>query len=142
MRRLTLSVLLAAAWVSVPGAAPAHAETLYDTLGGQPALVRITDALMRRGLTDGRLRDILEETNTDRLKRLLVTQLCELSGGPCQYRGRDMRRAHSHLHLTTANFNALVENLQAAMDESGIPFRTQNRLLALLAPMYYDMVGR
>ena len=142
MRRLNLPVLLATAWISVLGASPAHAETLYDALGGQPGLVRIVDSLMRRNLVDDRLRETLEETNTDRLKRLLVTQFCELSGGPCVYRGRDMRRSHSHLNITTADFNALVENLQAAMDESGVPFRTQNRLLALLAPMYSDMVKR
>ena len=140
MQRLTLPVLLAAAWVSVPGAAPARAETLYDALGGQPGLVRITDALIRRNLADERVRETFEEVSPDHLKRLMVTQLCELSGGPCQYRGRDMKRSHSHLHITTADFNAVVENLQAAMDESGVPFRTQNRLLALPAPMYYDMV--
>lgn len=142
MRRLKLPVLLATAWLGVLGIPPARAETLYDALGGQPGLVRIVDALMRRNLADDRLRETLEETNTDRLKRLLVTQFCDLSGGPCQYRGRDMRRSHSHLHITTADFNALVENLQAAMDENGVPFRTQNRLLALLAPMYSDMVKR
>ena len=135
-------LILAAAWLSLASVSPARAETLYDALGGQPNLVRIVDALMRHCLADDRVKDEFDNTNIDRLKRLLVTQFCELSGGPCVYRGRDMRKAHSGLSLTTAHFNALVENLQAAMDENRVPFRTQNRLLALLAPMLPDTVRR
>ena len=142
MRRLGFAILLALAWASLSGASSARAETLYDALGGQANLVRIVDSMMRRNEADERIAHTFDNTNLDRLKRLLVTQLCDLSGGPCQYRGRNMRKSHSHLHLTTAHFNAMVENLQAAMDENGIPFRTQNRLLALLAPMLPDTIGR
>jgi hemoglobin len=41
-----------------------------------------------------------------------------------------------------ADFNALVEDLQLAMDDSEIPFATQNRLLAILAPMERDIVNK
>ena len=140
MRRL--AILLALAWACLPGASPARADTLYDALGGQANLVRIVDALLRRNLADDRIKHTFDDTNIDRLKGLLVAQFCELSGGPCVYRGRDMRKSHSGLRLTTAHFNALVENLQAAMDENNVPFRTQNRLLALLAPMLSDTIGR
>lgn len=141
VRRLGL-VLILAAWACLPGAPPARAETLYDALGGQPNLVRIVDSLLRRSLADDRIKHTFDDTNVERLKGLLVAQLCELSGGPCVYRGRDMRKSHAGLHLTTAHFNAMVENLQAAMDENDVPFRTQNRLLALLAPMLPDTIGR
>ena len=40
------------------------------------------------------------------------------------------------------HFNALVEDLQIAMDKRGIPFRAQNRLLAKLAPMYREIETR
>lgn len=137
-----LLALLVAAWLSLPGVSPARADTLYDALGGQPNLVRIVDALVHHCLADDRIKHTFDDTNIDRLKRLLVAQFCELSGGPCVYRGRDMRKSHSDLRLTTAHFNALVENLQSAMDENEVPFRTQNRLLALLAPMLPDTIGR
>ena len=120
--------------------APAAAGPLFDDLGGQPGLVRIVDGLMVRMLRDARIAPTLAETNTGRLKRLLVTQLCDLSGGPCRYDGRSMRDAHAGQHLRTAQFNAMVEALQDALDEEGVPFRIQNRLLALLAPMHRDMV--
>ncbi len=53
-----------------------------------------------------------------------------------------MVAAHKGLHLNTDSFNALVEDLKRAMDQSAIPFSTQNRLLALLAPMYRDVVTK
>ena len=53
-----------------------------------------------------------------------------------------MVAAHKGLHLTNADFNAVVEDLQKAMDEVGLPFRTQNRFLARLAPMHHQVVTR
>jgi hemoglobin len=53
-----------------------------------------------------------------------------------------MYHAHKGLHLDTAQFDALVEDLELAMDKYDIPFRTQNRLLAILAPMERDVVTR
>ena len=51
-----------------------------------------------------------------------------------------MKDAHADLKITRADFNALVEVLQQAMREAGIPSATQNRLLALLAPMHREIV--
>ena len=65
-----------------------------------------------------------------------------MSGGPCKYTGKDMHKVHKPLHINTLQFNALVEDLQTAMDRNHVPFRTQNRLLALLAPMKRDIVTR
>jgi hemoglobin len=46
------------------------------------------------------------------------------------------------MHLTEADFNALVEDTQLAMDEIGIPYATQNRLLARLAPYEREVVTK
>lgn len=137
--QLRLTAAAIAIWMA---ACPARAETLYDDLGGHPGLVRITDELERLNSADPRIRDQLDNVNTERLKRLLVVQFCELSGGPCQYRNLDMMKAHAHLTITMRDFNAMVENLQAAMEACGVPFRTQNRLLALLAPMHRHIVTK
>jgi hemoglobin len=53
-----------------------------------------------------------------------------------------MYESHKGLHLDRAQFNALVEGLQDGMDKYGVPFRVQNRLLAILAPMEHDIVTR
>jgi len=53
-----------------------------------------------------------------------------------------MASAHEGMELTKADFNALVEVLQAAMQARGIAFGDQNRMLAKLAPMHREMLGR
>ena len=142
MGRAPLRFVAAAMAIWMGTACPARAGTLYDDLGGHPGLICITNELGRLNAADPRIRDQFDNVNTERLKRLLVTQFCELSGGPCQYRNLDMVKAHAHLDITMRDFNALVENLQGGMETCGIPFRTQNRLLALLAPMSRHIVTK
>lgn len=123
-------------------AAPAWAQgTLYDDLGGQEALVRMVDDAIDRSINDPRIGHTFSESNIPRVKRLIVEQLCDISGGPCNYSGQTMEASHRGLHLDTSDFNALVENLQDAMEAEGVPFRTQNRLLALLAPMHDEVIN-
>ncbi len=131
------ALLLAAALL----AAPARAGTLYDDLGERAGLTRIVDGMLRRALLDPRIKETFDDANVERLQGLLMLHLCVVTGGPCRYPGRDMKTAHADLHLAPRHFNAMVENLQDAMDAEGVPFRTQNRLLALLAPMHRDIVA-
>jgi len=120
-------------------AAPARAGTLYDDLGGRPGLTRIADGMLQRVQADPRIKDKFDDANIERLQGLVMLQFCVVSGGPCTYPGRNMKAAHADLHLAPRHFTALVEDLQDAMDAEGVPFRTQNRLLALLAPMHRDI---
>lgn len=122
--------------------APASAQTLFADFGGLPGLAGVVDAATTLWTADPRIASTFEDTNIDRFKRLLVEQLCQLSGGDCIYRGRSMSAAHRGLHLSTQQFNALVEGLQLAMDQQGKSFALQNRLLAILAPMHRDVVAR
>ena len=123
------------------GAAPAS-SSLYQDIGGLPVLQKVVDDLLELALEDPRIKHTFKETNMKRLAEMLVEQFCELSGGPCRYSGDPMKEVHQGLELNNAHFNALVEDLQMAMTRSGISSRTQNRLLALLAPMQRDTVTR
>lgn len=119
-----------------------HAASLFDDLGGLDSIKRFTNRLVDLTSTDPRTAHQFTHTKKDRLARLLADQICEATGGPCKYRGLNMKKSHIKLGITEAEFNALVEQLQQAMDEEGVPFHTQNRLLALLAPMKRDIVER
>lgn len=116
-------------------------DALYRQLGGQPGLVTLTDDFMARLLADPRMNPFFKDTDQTDFKAKLVDQLCEVSGGPCQFKGKDMKTVHSAQDITKSNFNALVEVLQHSMDARGIPFATQNRLLARLAPMHREIVN-
>ncbi len=137
-------VLIAVFAALVLCAAPAFAEddTLFADMGGQPGIDKVVEASVDNYLADDRIKAIFDESNIDRVRAELKDQFCVVAGGPCEYKGHSMEAAHKGLHLTNANFNALVEDLQAAMDKSGIAFATQNRFLARLAPYQHQVVSR
>jgi hemoglobin len=117
-------------------------DSLFQDLGGQPGIDKFVDASVDNYLADPRIKDIFSDSNMDRIRAEFKVQFCEISGGPCKYAGHDMTAAHKGLHLTNADFNAVVEDLQAAMESCNIPFATQNRFLARLAPMQHQVVTR
>lgn len=88
------------------------------------------------------MRPFFESSDQERVKRQLAEQFCAILGGGGVYSGRDMKTSHEQLGATRADFNALVEDLQIAMDRRGIPFRAQDRLLARLAPMHREIITR
>ncbi len=126
------------------GATPTRADspTLYDELGGKEGIAKFVGYAIDAYAADPRLSAQFDNINFDWLKQRISLQFCQLTGGPCKYPGRDMTAAHKGLHIGAAEFNAVVEDLQGAMDKAGVPFRTQNRLLALLAPMKKQIVTR
>ncbi|WP_345817098.1 group 1 truncated hemoglobin (plasmid) [Paraburkholderia sp. PREW-6R] len=117
-------------------------DSLYKAFGEQPGLVRIIDDFYDLLLVDPRTKPYFEGAPIKRIKQKLAEQFCVLLDGPCVYTGRTMKRAHEGQNIDRAAFNALVEDLQTAMDRNGVPFRDQNRLLAKLAPMYRDVQDR
>ena len=119
-----------------------HASTLYEDLGGADGIHVIVDHFVDHLLADPRAAPTFADSNIERFRRLMNEQLCELSGGPCHYSGRSMASAHRGLNLDQAEFNAAAEDLQQALNEAGVGFHTQNRLIALLAPMQRDVVSK
>jgi hemoglobin len=139
--RLLLLLVTAALCAALPRPVRAG-QSLYDQLGAHDGIARITDGALSLYLTDPRLRNDFDNINRSWLQPRFEAFLCQVAGGPCIYKGRSMVASHKGLHISQERFNAVVEDLQAAMDRANIPFRTQNRLLARLAPMEHDIVTR
>ena len=118
----------------------APSDQLYKSFGEKPGLVVLMDDFMTRLLADPRTGPHFKPANQQRVKEQLVEQLCALSGGPCVYKGADMKSSHANLDIKKSDFHALVEVLQQSMDAQGIAFREQNKMLALLAPMNRDII--
>ena len=116
------------------------APGLYQAVGEKTGIRALMDDFVVRLKADSRIGDQFKETNAENLASQLTDQVCQLAGGPCIYKGPDMKTTHEGMEITRAHFNALVEVLQASMDAKGIPFQRQNQILALLAPMHRDTV--
>lgn len=125
----------------LPMSAMASTEkSLYEQLGGRESIRTVMDDFVVRLKADSRIGDQFEHTNADRLASQLTDQVCEATGGPCQYVGLDMKAAHAGMTITKAHFNALVEVLQTSMNAYNVPFDLQLEILALLAPMHRDVI--
>lgn len=113
---------------------------LYRDFGGQPGIERLIDGLLDNIARDDRIFPLFRDSNIDRLRSKLVEKFCSLTGGPCTYTGASIIDAHAGLKITEAQFNALVEDLIDAMESQKIAVGTQNRLLAILAPMRPEVI--
>lgn len=115
-------------------------SSLYADLGGDTGISNIIDESVLIFLQDARIRASFKETNMQRLAILLKEQFCVISDGPCKYTGDDMKTVHQGMGINAAQFYALAEDVQIAMDKLGIASSVQNRLMARLAPMKRDIV--
>ena len=114
--------------------------SLYERLGGMDAITAVVDDFVARCASDDRINAKFARTDVPRLKSMLVDQVCEASGGPCSYRGRDMRTTHDGMGVTAGEFDALVGNLVATLDQFGVRAGEKDELIGALAPMRTDIV--
>jgi len=119
-----------------------HNGSLYSRLGGKAAIRLVVEDFVQNVAEDRRINGFFGTTNIPRLKRLLVEQICQASGGPCRYSGRSMRAAHRGLGIGNADFNALVQDLGRSLNKYGVPAREQRELTAILLPLKREIVTR
>ena len=142
---LTPILLLAACADSAappPQVEKAQPASLYDRLGGKPAIAAVVDDFVANVAADKRVNAAFRKANTARLKARLNEQLCEASGGPCKYAGRSMKTVHKSMGITDAQFDAVVEDFKKTLDKFRVPSTEQAELTAILAPMRADIVTR
>jgi len=150
---LLLSVALAAPLASAQ--TPYTDDAVYQGLGGKDGIKHIVATFIPMVLADPRIKDTFTDFDMDQLAVRLGEQFCEFSGGPCQYTGqhrdktmdgvgtvRDMATVHQDLKITNAQFNALTEDLQIAMERNNVPSSVSNKLIAKLAPMQRAIVTK
>ena len=116
------------------------APTLFETIGGEAKLRAAMHEFVLIIESDDRINFTFANTDLKKFEQLLYEQFCNITQGGCQYTGRDMYTAHAKLNITNAEFNALTEDLYEAFDRVHIPYRLQNKVVAMLAPMQHDVV--
>ncbi len=147
MKQLTIfqhlrRALLAPCCALLLASSPVHAASNFDELGGMAGIEKIVANLIPMLTSDPRISAQFKDSNMDLLARQLVTQFCELSGGPCKRNGDSMAEVHKGMKITNLQFNALAEDLQIAMEKENIPSSAQNKLMAKLAAMQRDIVSK
>lgn len=115
-------------------------DSLYNRLGGKPAIATVIDAFVANVAKDTRVNGRFATTDIPRFKGHMVDQVCAATGGPCTYSGRNMVTTHKGMGITTAEFSAVVQDLVKALNTLNVPKAEQKELLGLLGPMKSDIV--
>lgn len=116
------------------------ARSLFDRLGGQPAITAVVDSFVAIVAKDARINQKFARSDIPRVKKMLVDQVCAQTGGPCTYTGRSMKEAHLNMGVTEGEFNALVEDLVTTLTAFNVPKPEQDELLNALGTMKGDIV--
>lgn len=121
------------------------APSLYKRLGGYDALAAVSDDFIQRLASDKRLGRFVQGLSVDSQKRLrqhLVDFLCEKTGGPCIYIGRDMKTSHTGLRITEEDWKIGGEALVATLDKFKVPQKEKDEVVAFVMSLKDDIVGR
>ena len=115
-------------------------HTLFDRLGGSAAITAVVDDFVARCAADDRINQKFARTDVARLKSMLVDQVTMASGGRATYTGRSMADTHRGMGVTAGEFDALVGDLVATLNQFNVPAAQQDELLGILGPLRSDIV--
>ena len=121
-------------------APPSPPKTLYERLGGKAAIEAVIDRFIGNVVADDRINHRFAFTDVPVLRGHLVDQVCTASGGPCTYKGRSMLVSHKGQRIDEAAWNALVQDLVAALDHLQVPAAEKGELLGALGALHDDIV--
>ncbi len=132
--------LAASLWVN-PNLNRAEAEkSLYDRLGGKAAITAVVDEFVNRTVADSRVNGRFAFTDAKKFKALNVDFVCQATGGPCQYQGKDMKTTHAGMRISNAEFDIVAGHLAATLRKFKVPRREREELLAIIGSLRKDIV--
>ena len=145
MRKHTLLALLAGVLAIAP--LSRADDALYKSLGGKKAITAVVNDFVSRVAMDDRINSYFKTTASDpkrlaTFKKNLTDQICQAAGGPCKYKGKDMKTAHAGMGVTGPAFDALVSDLVATLNQLKVKEADKNAILGVLGPMKSDIVEK
>jgi hemoglobin len=120
-------------------------DTLYKRLGEYNAIAAVTDDFIARLATDkqvGRFFAGASESTQKHIRQLVVDFLCNATGGPCFYLGRDMKTVHTGLKITEKDWDISVKHLTATLDKFKVPAKEKSEVLTAIGGLKKDIVGQ
>jgi hemoglobin len=120
-------------------------KSLYDRLGGKPAVDAVANGLVDRILTDKRINKWFAHAasspeNTKAYKGKLADFICVSVGGPCKYTGMDMVTAHKGRGVTSEAFDAVAADLSAQLDQLKVPVKEKKEVMDLVGSLKKSIV--
>jgi hemoglobin len=120
-------------------------DTLFEQLGGHPAVDAAVDIFYRRVLKDPRISRFFEDVDMDAQREKQKAFLSMVFGGPHEYKGKDLRKAHAKLveqGLDDGHFDAVAEHLQATLEKLDVPKPLIEQVMAIAGGTRGDVLNR
>jgi len=118
---------------------------LYEDLGGAAAVDAAVDIFYRKVLKDNRISRFFAGVDMAKQAAKQKAFLTMAFGGPNNYTGLDMRKAHAHLvkqGLNDSHFDAVVEDLGATLKELKVPDHLIAKVAAVAETTRNDVLDR
>ena len=122
--------------------AMAGGHLLYERIGAQDGIATVVDGFLGKVGADDRVNGRFADTDMPKLRGLLIEQVCEATGGPCKYSGKNMLDAHKGMNITEAEFGIIAAHFAAAMSDAGVDVEDNGTIMGVLAGMHDDIVGQ
>ena len=142
---IVMAVVVGTLGCATMGDSSSAAPSLYKRLGGREGIALVVGDFVGNMASDprvsARFKD-MKPADVEKLKSYLSDQICDATGGPCSYVGRDMKTTHKGMKITEAEWSATVENLGKALDKHKVAAKEKQELISAIAPMKGDIVGQ
>jgi hemoglobin len=120
-------------------------KSLYLRLGGYDAVAAVVDDFIRRLVHDPVLTRFFTGHSDDskmRIRQLIVDMVCQATGGPCYYAGRDMKVTHKGLGINEQDWDASVKHFVATLDKFKVHKKEKDELLTIVGGLKSEIVDK
>lgn len=122
-------------------------DSLYERLGGANAIASVVDRFSDQVVKNPKLNvnpDLKEWNESGQLpglKFMRTLWICEATGGPFRYTGKDMAEAHKDLHITAEEFDEVGAEIAGALDHFKVPEGEKQEVLAAIVARKDEVVN-
>ena len=138
---IAIAVLGGLLLLSVADDSVAGAHLVYERIGYQSGVETVVDNFLANVAGDDRVNGRFADTDMAELRGHLIDQVCEATEGPCAYKGKSMREAHTGMGITEAEFAIIAGHFAAAMEQAGVSASDHATIMSVLSAMQNDIVG-
>ena len=119
-----------------------HEANLYQRIGEQAGIATVVDNFLANVGGDDRVNGRFADTDMNKLRGLLIEQVCEATGGPCKYTGKTMLAAHKGMNISEDEFGIIAAHFADAMVKADVATEDSSTIMGVLAGMHDDIVGQ
>jgi hemoglobin len=116
--------------------------SLYDNLGGKPAIEKVVDELHKRILADGSLKPFFATTDMAKQRNHQVAFFSQIFDGPKEYKGRAMDKTHTGMSLQQPHFDAILKHLNESMAAAGVSADNTKAAVASVTALKGSILGK